>query len=225
MKILLVEDEIDLNNIVNKYLKKNGYTVDSVFDGEDALFHLSEATYDLVILDVMLPKLNGFEVLERMRSKNNKTPVLMLTARINIDDKVKGLDLGADDYLAKPFDFEELNARVRAIIRRKYDNVSSELKIHDLILDTTKKTVTRNGINIDLTGKEYEVLEYLMQSKDRIVSRDQIKNHVWDFYYEGSSNVIDVLIKNIRKKIDLEGSKQIIYTKKGLGYVVKEDEN
>lgn len=225
MKILLVEDEIDLNNIVNKYLKKNGYTVDSVFDGEDALFHLSEATYDLVILDVMLPKLNGFEVLERMRSKNNKTPVLMLTARVSIDDKVKGLDLGADDYLAKPFDFEELNARVRAIIRRKYDNVSSELKIHDLILDTTKKTVTRNGINIDLTGKEYEVLEYLMQSKDRIVSRDQIKNHVWDFYYEGSSNVIDVLIKNIRKKIDLEGSKQIIYTKKGLGYVVKEDEN
>ncbi|WP_156299761.1 response regulator transcription factor [Streptobacillus canis] len=225
MKILLVEDEIDLNNIVNKYLKKNGYTVDSVFDGEEALFHLSEATYDLVILDVMLPKLNGFEVLERMRSKNNKTPVLMLTARVSIDDKVKGLDLGADDYLAKPFDFEELNARVRAIIRRKYDNVSSELKIHDLILDTTKKTVTRNGINIDLTGKEYEVLEYLMQSKDRIVSRDQIKNHVWDFYYEGSSNVIDVLIKNIRKKIDLEGSKQIIYTKKGLGYVVKEDEN
>ncbi|WP_066900528.1 response regulator transcription factor [Streptobacillus notomytis] len=224
MKILLVEDEVDLNNIIKKYLNKNGYIVDSVFDGEEALFNLNEASYDLAILDVMLPKLNGFEVLEKIRKKNNKTAVLMLTSKDQVEDKVKGLDLGADDYLSKPFDFEELMARIRAIIRRKYDNLSSEIKIHDLVLDTMKKTVIRNGVNIELTGKEYEVLEYLMQSKDRIVSREQIKDHVWDFYYEGSSNVIDVLIKNIRKKIDLDGSKQIIFTKKGLGYVVKEDE-
>ncbi|CAM3151261.1 MULTISPECIES: response regulator transcription factor [Streptobacillus] len=225
MKILLVEDEIDLNNIIKKYLKKNGYIVDSVFDGEEAIFNLNEASYDLAILDVMLPKLSGFEVLEKIRKKNNKTPVLMLTSKNQIEDKIKGLDLGADDYLSKPFDFEELTARIRAIIRRKYDNLSYEIKIHDLILDTMKKTVIRNGVNIELTGKEYEVLEYLMQNKDRIVSREQIKNHVWDFYYEGCSNVIDVLIKNIRKKIDLEGAKQIIFTKKGLGYVVKENEN
>ncbi|CAM3190392.1 response regulator transcription factor [Streptobacillus felis] len=221
MKILLVEDEIDLNNIIQKYLKKNGYIVDSVFDGEDAIFYLKESSYDLIILDVMLPKLSGFEVLNIIR-KDNKTPVLMLTARDSIEDKVKGLDLGADDYLSKPFDFNELIARIRAIIRRKYDNLSSIICVHDLMLDTIKKTVTRNGINIDLTGKEYEILEYLMQSKDRIVSREQIRDHVWDFYYEGSSNVIDVIIKNIRKKIDIDGSKQIIFTKKGLGYVVKE---
>ncbi|WP_064590357.1 response regulator transcription factor [Streptobacillus moniliformis] len=225
MKILLVEDEIDLNNIIKKYLKTSGYIVDSVFDGEEALFNLNEASYDLVILDVMLPKLSGFEVLEKMRKKNNKAAVLMLTSKDQVEDKIKGLDLGADDYLSKPFDFEELAARIRAIIRRRYDNLSSEIKIHDLILDTMKKTVIRNNINIDLTGKEYEILEYLMQNKERIVSRDQIKDHVYDFYYEGSSNVIDVLIKNIRKKIDLEGSKQIIFTKKGLGYVVKENEN
>ncbi|ACZ01922.1 response regulator transcription factor [Streptobacillus moniliformis] len=225
MKILLVEDEIDLNNIIKKYLKTSGYIVDSVFDGEEALFNLNEASYDLVILDVMLPKLSGFEVLEKMRKKNNKAAVLMLTSKDQVEDKIKGLDLGADDYLSKPFDFEELAARIRAIIRRRYDNLSSEIKIHDLILDTMKKTVIRNNVNIDLTGKEYEILEYLMQNKERIVSRDQIKDHVYDFYYEGSSNVIDVLIKNIRKKIDLEGSKQIIFTKKGLGYVVKENEN
>ena len=223
MKILLAEDEVDLNNVVTRYLKKNGYSVDSVLDGEEALDYLEYSEYDLVILDIMMPKVDGFEVIKKLRDKGNHTSVLMLTARDSADDKVKGLDLGADDYIVKPFDFNELMARIRAVVRRKYGNSSNKLVIGDLILDTSEKSVTRAGKKIELTGKEYEVLEYLMQSKNRILSRDQIKEHVWDFDYEGDSNIIDVLIKNIRKKIDIEDGKQIIYTKRGLGYVIKED--
>jgi two component transcriptional regulator, winged helix family len=223
MKILLAEDEVDLNNVVTRYLKKNGYSVDSVLDGEEALDYLEYGEYDLVILDIMMPKVDGFEVIKKLRDKGNHTSVLMLTARDSADDKVKGLDLGADDYIVKPFDFNELLARIRAVVRRKYGNSSNKLVIGDLILDTSEKSVTRAGKQIELTGKEYEVLEYLMQSKNRILSRDQIKEHVWDFDYEGDSNIIDVLIKNIRKKIDIEAGKQIIYTKRGLGYVIKED--
>ncbi|WP_299575514.1 response regulator transcription factor [uncultured Leptotrichia sp.] len=223
MKILLAEDEVDLNNVVTRYLKKNGYSVDSVLDGEEALDYLEYSEYDLVILDIMMPKVDGFEVIKKLRDKGNHTSVLILTARDSADDKVKGLDLGADDYIVKPFDFNELLARIRAVVRRKYGNSSNRLVIGDLILDTSEKSVTRAGKQIELTGKEYEVLEYLMQSKNRILSRDQIKEHVWDFDYEGDSNIIDVLIKNIRKKIDIEDGKQIIYTKRGLGYVIKED--
>lgn len=223
MKILLAEDEVDLNNVVTRYLKKNGYSVDSVLDGEEALDYLEYGEYDLVILDIMMPKVDGFEVIKKLRDKGNHTSVLMLTARDSVDDKVKGLDLGADDYIVKPFDFNELMARIRAVVRRKYGNSSNRLVIGDLILDTSEKSITRAGKQIELTGKEYEVLEYLMQSKNRILSRDQIKEHVWDFDYEGDSNIIDVLIKNIRKKIDIETGKQIIYTKRGLGYVIKED--
>ena len=223
MKILLAEDEVDLNNVVTRYLKKNGYSVDSVLDGEEALDYLEYSEYDLVILDIMMPKVDGFEVIKKLRNKGNHTSVLMLTARDSADDKVKGLDLGADDYIVKPFDFNELLARIRAVVRRKYGNSSNKLVIGDLILDTSEKSVTRAGKQIELTGKEYEVLEYLMQSKNRILSRDQIKEHVWDFDYEGDSNIIDVLIKNIRKKIDIEDGKQIIYTKRGLGYIIKED--
>ena len=223
MKILLAEDEVDLNNVVTRYLKKNGYSVDSVLDGEEALDYLEYGEYDLVILDIMMPKVDGFEVIKKLRDKGNHTSVLMLTARDSADDKVKGLDLGADDYIVKPFDFNELMARIRAVVRRKHGNSSNKLVIGDLILDTSEKSVTRAGKQIELTGKEYEVLEYLMQSKNRILSRDQIKEHVWDFDYEGDSNIIDVLIKNIRKKIDIEDGKQIIYTKRGLGYVIKED--
>ena len=223
MKILLAEDEVDLNNVVTRYLKKNGYSVDSVLDGEEALDYLEYSEYDLVILDIMMPKVDGFEIIKKLRDKGNHTSVLMLTARDSADDKVKGLDLGADDYIVKPFDFNELMARIRAVVRRKYGNSSNKLVIGDLILDTSEKSVTRAGKQIELTGKEYEVLEYLMQSKNRILSRDQIKEHVWNFDYEGDSNIIDVLIKNIRKKIDIEDGKQIIYTKRGLGDVIKED--
>lgn len=224
MKILLAEDEIDLNNIVAKYLKKNGYSVESVFNGEEVLDYLEYDEYDLIILDIMMPKINGFEVIKKLRGKGNHTPILLLTARNSSEDKVKGLDLGADDYIVKPFDFNELTARIRTIVRRRYGNSSNELSIGDLVLDTSKKMVTRAGKAIELTGKEYSILEYLMQSKNRILSREQIKTHVWDYDYEGDSNIIDVLIKNIRKKIHVEDGKQIIYTKRGIGYVVKDED-
>ena len=220
----MVEDEKDLNNIITKHLKKNNFSVDSVFDGEEALEYLNYGDYDVIILDVMMPKMNGYEVVKNLRANKNETAVLMLTARDAIEDKIKGLDLGADDYLIKPFDFGELLARIRAIIRRKYGNVSNELQIDDLVVDTSKKSVTRAGKNIELTGKEYEVLEYLIQNKGRVLSRDKIRDGVWDYAYEGESNIIDVLIKNIRKKIDLGDSKPLIHTKSGLGYVLKEDE-
>lgn len=223
MKILVVEDEKDLNNIVTKHLKKNNFGVDSAFDGQEALDFLQYGFYDLIILDIMMPKLNGYETLKKIRESKNKTLVFILTAKDSIEDKVKGLDLGADDYLVKPFDFNELLARIRALVRRKNGNSSNELLIDDLVLDINKKSVTRAGKNIELTAKEYEILEYLIYNKGHILSREQIRENIWDFAYEGESNIIDVLIKNIRKKIDLEGSKQIIFTKRGLGYVAKEE--
>ena len=224
MRILVVEDEKDLNNIITKHLKKNNFSVDSVFNGEEALEYLDYGAYDLIILDIMLPKVNGYEVIKKLRENKNETAVLMLTARDSIEDKIKGLDLGADDYLIKPFDFGELLARIRALVRRKYGNTSNTLEIDDLCIDITKKTVVRGGKNIELTGKEYEVLEYLIQNKGHVLSRDKIRDSVWDYGYEGESNIIDVLIKNIRKKIDIGNSKQLIHTKRGLGYVLKEDE-
>ena len=223
MRVLVVEDERDLNNIITKYLKKNNFNVDNVFDGEEALDYLNSAEYDLVILDVMMPKINGYEVLKTMRKENNDTLVLMLTAKDGIDDKVKGLDLGADDYLIKPFDFDELSARIRAITRRKFGNTTNILQIDNLIIDINKKIVTRAGINIELTAKEYEVLVYLIQNKGHILSRDKIRDGVWNFDCEGESNIIDVIIKNIRKKIAIGDSKDLIFTKRGLGYVIRED--
>ena len=224
MRILVVEDEKDLNNIITKHLKKNNFSVDSVFNGEEALEYLEYGTYDLIVLDIMLPKLNGYEVVKKLRENKNEIAVLMLTARDSIDDKIKGLDLGADDYLIKPFDFGELLARIRALVRRKYGNTSNTMEIDDLCIDIAKKTVVRAGKNIELTGKEYEVLEYLIQNKGHVLSRDKIRDSVWDYGYEGESNIIDVLIKNIRKKIDIGNSKPLIHTKRGLGYVLKEDE-
>ena len=224
MRILVVEDEKDLNNIITKHLKKNNFSVDSVFNGEEALEYLDYGTYDLIILDIMLPKVNGYEVIKKLRENKNETAVLMLTARDSIEDKIKGLDLGADDYSIKPFDFGELLARIRALVRRKYGNTSNTMEIDDLCIDIAKKTVVRGGKNIELTGKEYEVLEYLIQNKGHVLSRDKIRDSVWDYGYEGESNIIDVLIKNIRKKIDIGNSKQLIHTKRGLGYVLKEDE-
>ena len=224
MSILVVEDEKDLNNIITKHLKKNNFSVDSVFNGEEALEYLDYGTYDLIVLDIMLPKVNGYEVIKKLRENKNETAVLMLTARDSIEDKIKGLDLGADDYLIKPFDFGEFLARIRALIRRKYGNTSNTMEIDDLCIDIAKKTVVRGGKNIELTGKEYEVLEYLIQNKGHVLSRDKIRDSVWDYGYEGESNIIDVLIKNIRKKIDIGNSKPLIHTKRGLGYVLKEDE-
>lgn len=223
MRILIIEDERDLNNVISKHLRKKGYSTDSAYDGEEGLDFLEFGNYDLIILDVMMPRLDGYQFIEKIREDNNFTPVLMLTAKSLVENKVKALDLGADDYLVKPFDFEELLARVRAMIRRNYGNVSNDLKVDDLVLNIANKTISRDNINIELTAKEYSILEYLVQNKNRIITREQIKDNVWGFDYEGESNVIDVLIKNIRKKIDVGSSKKaIIQTKRGVGYVVKD---
>ena len=219
MKILVVEDEIDLNNVITKHLKKNGYSVDSAFNGEEAMDFTAVAHYDLIVLDIMMPVMDGLTFLQKSRTKKLATPVLMLTAKDEIDDVVKGLDTGADDYLVKPFDFKELLARVRTLIRRNSGSAANEIYAGELKIDLSKKSVELGGQSIELTGKEYEILEFLMLNKGRILTRNQIKEHVWDFNYTGGSNIIDVLIKNIRKKL---GECEVIQTKRGLGYVIKD---
>ena len=219
MKILVVEDEIDLNNVIVKHLKKDGYSVDSAFNGEEAMDFTAVARYDLIVLDIMMPVMDGLTFLQKSRAAKLATPVLILTAKDEVDDVVKGLDAGADDYLVKPFDFKELLARARTLIRRNSGSAANEIYAGELKIDLSKKSVELGGQSIELTGKEYEILEFLMLNKGRILTRDQIKEHVWDFDYTGGSNVIDVLIKNIRKKL---GEREIIQTKRGLGYVIKD---
>ena len=221
MKILVVEDERDLNRIITKHLKKNNYSVDSCFDGQEALDFISYSEYDLIITDIMMPNVDGYEFIDKLRANKNNTPVIMLTAKDTLEDKIVGLDSGADDYIVKPFEFDELLARIRVLMRRNYGLATNIIQIEEVTLDLAKKQVTKSGEIIELTGKEYEVLEYLMKNKGSILSRDQILNHVWDYEYEGASNIVDVIIKNIRKKLDRGEGNTIIYTKRGLGYFVK----
>ncbi|PMC51707.1 response regulator transcription factor [Gemella sanguinis] len=221
MKILVVEDERDLNRIITKHLKKNNYSVDSCFDGQEALDFISYSEYDLIITDIMMPNVDGYEFIDKLRANKNNTPVIMLTAKDTLEDKIVGLDSGADDYIVKPFEFDELLARIRVLMRRNYGLATNIIQIEEVTLDLAKKQVAKSGEIIDLTGKEYEVLEYLMKNKGSILSRDQILNHVWDYEYEGASNIVDVIIKNIRKKLDRGEGNTIIYTKRGLGYFVK----
>ena len=221
MKILVVEDERDLNRIITKHLKKNNYSVDSCFDGQEALAFISYSEYDLIITDIMMPNVDGYEFIDKLRANKNNTPVIMLTAKDTLEDKIVGLDSGADDYIVKPFEFDELLARIRVLMRRNYGLATNIIQIEEVTLDLAKKQVAKSGEIIDLTGKEYEVLEYLMKNKGSILSRDQILNHVWDYEYEGASNIVDVIIKNIRKKLDRGEGNTIIYTKRGLGYFVK----
>jgi response regulator arlR len=221
MKILVVEDERDLNRIITKHLKKNNYSVDSCFDGQEALDFISYSEYDLIITDIMMPNVDGYEFIDKLRANKNNTPVIMLTAKDALEDKIVGLDSGADDYIVKPFEFDELLARIRVLMRRNYGLATNIIQIEEVTLDLAKKQVTKSGEIIDFTGKEYEVLEYLMKNKGSILSRDQILNHVWDYEYEGASNIVDVIIKNIRKKLDRGEGNTIIYTKRGLGYFVK----
>ena len=221
MKILVIEDERDLNRIITKHLKKNNYSVDSCFDGQEALDFISYSEYDLIITDIMMPNVDGYEFIDKLRANKNNTPVIMLTAKDALEDKIVGLDSGADDYIVKPFEFDELLARIRVLMRRNYGLATNIIQIEEVTLDLAKKQVTKSGEIIDLTGKEYEVLEYLMKNKGSILSRDQILNHVWDYEYEGASNIVDVIIKNIRKKLDRGEGNTIIYTKRGLGYFVK----
>ena len=224
MRILVVEDEKKINDIIVKTLKQEKYGVDSCFDGEEALDYIFSVEYDIILLDIMLPKKNGFEVMESMRKKGIKTPVLFLTARDQIEDRVKGLDLGADDYLVKPFAFEELLARIRVVLRK--NSVSGEdsgniLKIANLTVDCNKHEVLRDEISIKLSAKEFSILEYMMRNKGRVVSKETIEEHVWDFDYEGGSNIVEVYIKFLRKKIDNDFSPKLIHTIRRVGYVLK----
>lgn len=224
MKILIVEDEKRLCQNVAKHLKSDGYTVDYVHDGNDALDYIYGTEYDAVILDIMLPGLDGISVLKTIRSRKIKTPVLLLTAKDTIEDKVTGLDSGADDYLTKPFSLEELSARIRVMIRRSgVERVDSTIKVGPLTLDTEKKSAFRDGKEISLTAKEYSILEYLMHNQNIVISREKMMHHIWNYDYEGSSNIIDVYIRTLRNKVDAGFDQKLIQTVRGLGYVIKDE--
>ncbi|MDE6905193.1 MAG: response regulator transcription factor [Lachnospiraceae bacterium] len=222
MRILLAEDEADLNHIISQKLVSDGYSVDSCFDGREAIDILSYTEYDAVILDIMMPKADGFEVLKSLRNAGKTTPVLFLTAKDSISDRVKGLDSGANDYLVKPFSFEELSARLRAMMRSSFHHTDNVLSAADLILDTASHAVRRGDREISLSAKEYELLQYLMYNKGIVLSREKIENHIWNFDYEGGTNVVDVYISYLRKKIDTGHEKKLIHTIRGKGYVLRE---
>ena len=223
MRLLVVEDEKKLNELITKKLEKEYYGVDSCFDGEEAVRYVEGTEYDAIILDIMLPKLDGFEVIKRIRAKKNKVPILLLTARDNIDDKVKGLDYGADDYLVKPFIFEELMARIRVLLRRNSGNADNIITIANLKVNLDAKTVFRDDVLIKLSGREYSILEYLIRNKGKILPRERIEDHIWNYEYEGGTNVIDVYIRYLRKKIDDGYTPKLIHTARGLGYVLRVD--
>ena len=223
MRLLIAEDEKHLNKTLNERLTKAGYTVDSCFDGEDAVYYIENTQYDGIILDVMMPKINGFEVLRVMSDKKILTPVLMLTAKDSDEDIITGLDLGANDYLTKPFSFNVLCARIRAMLRVKENVTGTVFEIADLTVDTITRVVKRGDTVIELSSKEYSVLEYLMRNKGIIVSKEKIEENIWNYEYEGSSDVIKVYIHHLRKKIDGNFDKKLLHTIKNVGYVIKED--
>lgn len=224
MKLLLAEDDRDLNEIIVKKLSTEGYEIDTCYDGESALEHLSFADYDIVILDIMMPKMDGISVVKKLRSENNTTPVIFLTAKDSLSDRVDGLNIGANDYIVKPFSFAELGARIQAVIRTAKGNVSNELKVGDLSLNTDTHFVKRNGTEIVLTAKEYQLLEFLMINKSHILSREKILNHVWGYDYLGGENIIDVYINYLRNKIDKDFEPPLLHTIRGMGYCIKEEQ-
>ncbi len=218
MRILIAEDERDLNRLILKKLTAEGYGVDACFDGEEALDCLRVAEYDAVILDIMMPKRDGLSVLKYMRAGGDKTPVLFLTARDAVSDRVSGLDAGANDYLVKPFSFEELLARIRVLTRESAGESTNVYTVADLSVDCTRHVVKRAGQEIFLSAKEFSVLEYLIRNKGTVLSREKIENHIWNFDYEGGSNVVDVYIRYLRKKIDDGFDSKLIHTIRGSGF-------
>ncbi len=223
MRILVAEDEKDLNRLVCKTLERAGYGVDACYDGEEALDYAAGAAYDCILLDIMMPKLDGHAVLRALRNKGSVTPVIFLTARDSVQDRITGLDLGADDYLVKPFDLDELLARIRAATRKYSAQKTSVLTLADLTVDTSSHTVTRAGQNIKLSAKEYAILEYMMQHKGTVISRARLEDHIWNYDYTGGSNVVDVYITYLRKKIDQGFDKKLLHTVRGAGWILKED--
>lgn len=221
MRLLIAEDEKNLNKILVQQLTANGYTVDACFNGEEALDFIDVTTYDAIILDIMMPKVDGFMVLTQIRSKKIDTPVLFLTARDSIADRVEGLDLGADDYLTKPFAFEELLARIRVMIRKKTGNSTNIYSLANLTLNTQTREVRRDDTIIALSSREYSILEYMMMNKNAVISRDTLERNIWGYEYDGASNMIDVYIRYLRKKIDENYEPKLIHTVRGAGYVLK----
>lgn len=224
MRILIVEDEKSILTVLSKRLSQEGYSVDMASDGEEALGFIAMCDYDCIVMDIMLPIQDGLTVLRQMRQKHNSTPVLLLTAKDGIGDKVIGLDAGADDYLVKPFVYDELSARIRALLRRNTEQKSILLHCADLTLDTTTRQVTRQGKIIDLSAKGFHILEYFMRNANRVLTRGQIIDHVWNFDYDNDSNVIDVYIGYLRRKIDNDFDTKLLHTVRGVGYVLRETE-
>lgn len=222
MRLLIAEDEKNLNRILSRHLQDSGYTVDSCFDGQEALDYIEMADYDAIILDIMMPHVDGLQVLSELRSRGVETPVLFLTARDSVSDRVKGLDLGADDYLTKPFAFEELLARIRVLVRKRTGNKTNIYTLADLTVDTKKREVRRGDTLISLSSREFAILEYMIMNKNIVLTRENLEQHVWNYDYEGSSNMIDVYIRYLRKKIDEHFEPRLIHTVRGAGYILKE---
>ena len=222
MRILVVEDDQSLHRIILRRLKEEGYAVDGCYDGEDALSYMSSGVYDCIILDWMLPKKDGVIVLREFRNQGGEKPVLMLTAKDSISDRVLGLDAGADDYLTKPFAFDELLARMRALMRRNIGAKENKLQLGDLIMDLPKHTVWRGEKEIFLTSREYALLEYFLRNQGQVLTRSQIADHVWNYDFDYDSNVVDVYIRYLRNKIDRGFDVPLIHTVRGCGYVLKQ---
>ena len=223
MRILVAEDERDLALILSQRLRREGYAVDVCHDGAETLDYLRLGTYDAAVVDILMPKLDGLTAVQTVRAEGNDTPVLFLTALDGVDDRVRGLDAGADDYLVKPFAMAELLARVRALLRRRGGAAGTVLTAADLTMDCAARSVCRGGRPIELSAREYALLEYLLRNKGIVLSRDQIERHIWSYDYDGSSNVVDVYIRYLRKKIDEDAALPLIRTVRGAGYVLRED--
>jgi heavy metal response regulator len=221
MRILVVEDETKVAGFIKKGLEEEGYAIDLAFDGREGLLMARDGVHDLIILDINLPKMDGLEVLREFRTNKGKTPVLLLTVRAAIEDKVLGLDTGADDYLTKPFSFQELLARIRALLRRRVEAAPPLLQVADLSLDPARRLVSRGAERIDLSTKEFALLDYFMRNPGRVLTRTMIAEHVWDYDFDPMSNIIDVYVNYLRKKIDTGREPKLIHTKRGAGYVLQ----
>ena len=220
MRVLVVEDYAPVRTAVREGLAENGFAVDTASDGEEGLWLAESNPYDVIVLDLMLPKLDGTSVLKKLRSKGLQVAVIVLTARDQLDDRVRGLDLGADDYLVKPFAFAELLARVRALVRRRYDMRDPTIRVADVEIDTARREVRRAGETVMLSAREYALLEYLAMRVGQVVTRTDIWEHVYDFHSEAHSNVVDVYIGYLRKKLERDGAPKLIHTRRGQGYLL-----
>ena len=224
MRILVVEDERDLNRILTKTLSAEGCSVDACFDGLEALDYLSGASYDVIVLDRMMPRMDGMELLSRLRAQGDETPVIFLTAKDAVSERVRGLDAGADDYLVKPFSFDELMARIRVVTRKHSGSTTNLFTVGDLTVDTGAHTVRRGEKNINLSTKEFALLEYMIRNKGVVLSRESIENNLWNYDYSGGSNVVDVYISYLRRKVDSGWPVKLIHTVWGVGWVLREEE-